>query len=986
MAADPTKSRIRTPIATYRVQFNRRFTFDQATALIDYFDELGISDWYASPFLKARPGSLHGYDVVHHSEFNPEIGSEKSFGSLAERLHDRGMGILMDVVPNHSAISDASNRWWYDVLENGPSSPYARYFDIDWHPPKVDLSNKVLLPILGEQYGRALENQEIQISFDAGTFTVNYTSILLPLAPRSWIAILEPARGSLRTLLDSSDSHLLELESIITALGHLPLRSETDPEKVKERQREKEIIKSRLAALAEASAEAREAIARSVKNLNGTRGNPTSFDCLEAVLAEQAYRLSFWRVAADEINYRRFFDVNDLAAIRVEEPEVFSAVHELVFRLLKKGWVNGLRIDHVDGLYDPLGYLLNLQQGCRLALRSGGSSPRGPGAGDVEERPCYVVVEKILGSDEKLRTEWPVHGTTGYEFLHLLNGLFVDSSRKDAFLKVYESFSGQSQKFEEVLVTCKKFIMLVSQSSELHVLAWQLDRISEQHRWSRDFTLETLRFALREVIASFPVYRSYIRTDQSLVSDDDRRNIFIAVRAAKRRNPATSPSVFDFIGSILLLEDPKGLDEAQKDERRNFVMRFQQLTGPVMAKGLEDTAFYRYYPLASLNEVGGNPQTFGVPLDEFHRKIEERSKAWPDGLSASSTHDTKRSEDVRARINVLSEVPEKWERSLIRWRTMNADKKSNLGGTVAPDANEEYLLYQTLVGAWPFGPEGAFGPMSASEHGEFVTRIQDYMAKALNEAKVHTSWINPNTEYERGVREFIDDVLKQGPDNKFLADFVQFHHSVARAGMFNSLSQTLVKIASPGIPDFYQGTELWDFTLVDPDNRHPVDFDGRRSLLRALRDQEAKEGAGKLADGLMRHSEDGRIKLFLISRALAFRKRNHDLFARGSYIPLSATGGRGNHVVAFARVLGEKIAVAVVGRFFRTLGVPSRPPVGSEVWGETFLPVYSGMNPSRYRDVLTNAEFSVIDRNGESGLPLAGVFGRMPVALLEGMG
>jgi (1->4)-alpha-D-glucan 1-alpha-D-glucosylmutase len=825
-------SRFRIPVATYRLQLNGALRFVDVQTLVPYFHRLGLTDLYTSPFLKARRGSLHGYDVIDHTSINPEIGSEEALASLAKELTHYGMGLIADVVPNHMGIDDEANRWWWDVLENGPSSPYAKFFDIDWAPPKQDLANKVLLPILGDQYGKILENGEIQLLFEGGAFVITYYEHRFPVAPRSSIAILEPACERVRAQLDADDPYLVELESIITSLRVLPTRTESDPERVRVRLREKEVAKRRLWELTEASETVRQTIDQTVAAINGRRGDPQSFNQLEALLAHQAYRLSYWRVATDEINYRRFFDINHLAAIRVEEPEVFEAVHGIILRLLGSGQVTGLRIDHPDGLFDPVQYFLDVQTACRRTLAPS-PAPAVERSEGTDGRACYLVVEKILVREERLRPDWAVHGTTGYEFLNLVNGLFIDAAAERQFHELYARVTGQPFRFGDIAYQSKKLILDSTMSGELHVLARRLDRISEQHRWSRDFTLFTLQEALAEVIACFPVYRTYIRAAMNMVGDEDRHYILSALRTAKRRNPAMSESIFDFIASVLLLQDPEGINESQRAERRDFVMRFQQFTGPVMAKGIEDTAFYRVYPLASLNEVGGNPERFGVAVETFHRQNAERQANWPFAMLTTSTHDTKRSEDVRARIGVLSEMPRDWERAMQRWQALNHDKKAEVDGTEVPDANEEYLFYQTLVGAWPLQP------MDEPAHEHFVARLEGYMEKALKEAKLHTSWINPQDAYDQAVKRFVREVLRPGADNRFLDDFRRFQNRVAQAGMWNSLSQTLLKITAPGVPDVYQGNELWEFSLVDPDNRQPVDFGTRARLLEELRQREA---------------------------------------------------------------------------------------------------------------------------------------------------
>ncbi|MBC7932121.1 MAG: malto-oligosyltrehalose synthase, partial [Rubrivivax sp.] len=554
----------------------------------------------------------------------------------------------------------------------------------------------------------------------------------------------------------------------------------------------------------------------------------------------------------------------------------------------------------------------------------------------------------------------------------LLNGVFVETTNAQAFHELYAEFTGERVRFSDLLYECKRLILDAAMSSELHVLARRLDRIAARHRYSRDFTRNSLQHALSEVIACFPVYRSYIRRSQPSVSPDDRLNINDAVRAAARRNPSQDPSIFDFIASLLLLKDPKRTSPAERAERRDFALRFQQLTSPVTAKGIEDTAFYRFHPLASLNEVGGEPAIFGTPIERFHRRNQDRQETWPHALSSTATHDTKRGEDTRARLNALSEMPEEWNRAVHRWREMNRARKEAVEGMEAPDANEEYLLYQTLVGTWPLLS------ISAAELGDYVRRIQEYMNKALKEAKLHTSWINPNDAYERAASEFVAAILDPAGGGGFLSDFVEFQRPFARAGLLNSLAQTLLKTTTPGVPDFYQGTELWSFTLVDPDNRRPVDYDLRRALLASMRDE---GDASQLVDNLLERPEDGRIKLYVTSRALNFRRAHGELFARGSYAALRAEGQRAEGVVAFARAREEETAIVVAGRFFTQLGVGSSGSLRlrAEGWGNTRLQLEELQGMGRFRDVFTGREFDARDGT----LSLSEILSPLPVALLE---
>lgn len=950
------------PSSTYRLQLNRQFTFAQALDEIDYLHGLGIGDCYLSPFLMAAPGSLHGYDVTNPARINPEIGTREEFERFAGRLKQRGIGILADVVPNHMCIDDPANQWWWDVLENGPSSPFAHYFDINWNPPKRDLVNKVLLPILGDQYGRILEDRQIAVFYERGGFLCRVYQKPLPLAPRSWDLVLEPAAQALKRQLGENHEQVLELESILTALSHLAPADETDPANIQQRQREKEIVRKRLAALVEASEAARAAIDASLGSINGVKGVPRSFDRLEELLARQSYRLSFWKVAADEINYRRFFDINQLAAIRVEDPEVFQAVHALLLELVGQGLIDGFRVDHSDGLRDPAEYFRRLQAACRAAQKT--------------SRRFYVVTEKILVGDERLHSDWEVEGTTGYDFLSLMNGLFVDRGRRRVFQRLYRSFTGESPEAEYLAYASKRLILQTTMSGELNVLAGKLDKISEQHRWSRDFTLSNLRHALRETIACFPIYRTYTTERDRHPNPADERYIQSAIVRAKHRNPSTDESIFDFLQRVLLLEEPEGLDEAQRAERREFVLSIQQFTGPVMAKGVEDTAFYRYFPLSSLNEVGGDPRRFGVSTATFHARNLGRRRAWPHALLATSTHDSKRSEDVRARIDVLSEIPGDWYRAIRLWHAVNPGRKAASVDGETPSAAEEYLFYQTLVGAWPLDP-----PDPGQLEG-LTARLRAYMRKALREAKIHSSWINPNQPYEEAVDRFVRASLDPSPANPFLKEFTPFLDRIKAAGMWNSLSQTLLKIASPGVPDFYQGAEIWDFSLVDPDNRRPVDYSLRATLFQRMRETQSR-GALPLVEEATAHPADGLIKLYVTSRALCFRKSHRDLLAKGSYLPLRTAGARQNHAIGFARALGRRMAIAVAGRFFMALGADKHTPAGEATWGDSALLLRRELSQGAWRDLFTQATIQTVPRNGKPALPLGEVFAHLPLALLE---
>ncbi len=991
-------TRRRVPSATYRLQFNAGFTFRDARALVSYLDALGITDCYASPVLQARAGSSHGYDICDHGRLNPELGGEADFDAFSDALRQRGMGLILDMVPNHMGIADAANGWWMDVLENGPSSIHARCFDIDWHPVNPDLDNKVLLPLLEDQYGRVLEAGKIRLAFENGAFFLRYYDIKLPVAPCTYPVILEGALAGVARMLSEEHEHLCELRSILTALRYLPPRGELPTDKIIERNREKEVIKRRLAALHEVSPEVRSALDTAVTALNGTVGDPRSFDALDQLIDRQAYRPAYWRVATEEINYRRFFDINELAAVRMETPEVFEAAHRILFELLAAGKATGLRIDHPDGLRDPAAYFRQLQEAFVFAHVRAGLPADYPADGlartvancfadALEQRrgcvtpwPLYVVAEKILSEGEALPPDWAVDGTTGYDFLNAVNGLFVDADGREAFDRIYQQFTRDPAEFRQRVNSAKKMIMLVSMASEINALAHELDRIAERNRRYRDFTLNSLTFVLREIIACLRVYRTYI-TGLDGVSPRDRQFLDAAVEEAKRRNPRTAEAIFDFVRDTLLLDNVSDFAECDRPRLVEWAMKFQQLTGPIMAKGVEDTVFYTYNRLVSLNEVGGSPDRYGVSPAAFHRQNAERLERWPHSLLATSTHDTKRGEDVRARLDVLSEMAAEWEAALGRWGRLNAPKKIVVEDQPAPDRNDEYLLYQILIGAWPAEP------LTAAVLASFRTRIADYMRKATKEAKVHTSWVNPNEEYDDAVQQFVARVLPDAADDPFLTDLLAFQQRVAFFGYFNSLAQVLLKLTCPGVPDFYQGSELWELSLVDPDNRRPVDYQRRRDMLNELQNRidAASDDLRPLAAELLANLPDGRIKLYLIYRALHFRREHESLFAHGAYTPLEASGPKRDHVCAFARSMGDEAVLVVVPRLVvRLTDGAQNPPMGPEVWETTRLALPPALAGRRWRNVFTGEIVAADDQEGASGLSLAAALGTFPVALLEG--
>lgn len=951
------------PHATYRLQFHHAYTFTDATRCAPYFQALGISHCYASPYLKARPGSLHGYDIIDHHALNPEIGSREDFERYSATLSAHRLGQILDIVPNHMGVMGSDNHWWLDVLENGQAAVHASFFDIHWQAVPGDGPGKLLLPILGAQYGVVLENGELVLTFDemAGSFSVTYYEHRFPIDPAAYPLLLGHDLARLEQRLGADHGDMLALQSLITAFRHLPGHWETDPPRQAERARDKDIHKEHLAELCRRSADIAWFVQENIKFFNGLPGDPPSFDVLDALLQAQPYRLAYWRVAADDINYRRFFDVNSLAGLATENAAVFAETHQLILDWVTTGKLAGLRIDHPDGLHNPRQYFERLQ----ACFASAGHAD--------EDKPLYLVVEKILESHERLPDDWPVHGTTGYEFANLTTGLLVDAAAEARMTRIYHGFIGEPIDFDELLYDCKKLIIRVTLASELNVLAQRLSRIAQADRRTRDFTLRGVQNALGEVVACFPVYRTYITPTQ--VSPEDRRHIDWAVAVAKKRSTMADTSIFDFIRAALLITVAEGRSEEFRRQVLEFAMKFQQYTGPVMAKGLEDTAFYRYHRLVALNEVGGDPRRFSVSVAAFHHANQERARRWPHTLLATSTHDSKRAEDVRARITVLTELHEDWQHHLRRWSRLNARQKQRVDNQPAPSRTDEYLLYQTLIGVWPWEeltPDGLT---------ELSGRIEAYMEKALREAKLYSSWINPNSDYEEATRRFVRALLADPAKNRFLADFLPLQRRVAFFGAFNSLAQCLWKLTAPGVPDLYQGTELWDLSLVDPDNRRPVDYARRAVLLSEVQGLERAQPAQ--VRELLTILADGRCKLYLIWRTLALRNAHPALFREGGYLPLTAQGAQAEHVCAYARTSPDTEAVIVTPRLYaRLLQGQETLPLGEAVWTDTRVLLPSAAS---YINIFTNETLTpqVEDaENGAASLPLATLCAHFPLALL----
>ncbi|WP_432725290.1 malto-oligosyltrehalose synthase [Variovorax sp. W6] len=960
------------PRATYRLQFHKGFGFEDAIRVLPYLAKLGVSHVYCSPIQRARPGSMHGYDVVAHAEINPELGGAEGFARFVDALKANGLGQLLDMVPNHMGVFGADNAWWMDVLENGPASLFAQHFDIDWQPLNAELAGKVLLPVLGGHYGEALDGGELVLCFEetAGSFAIRYFEHRFPLAPESYPAMLERALVRLGEA-DASG----RLASISTAFGRLPGRGVASVREQAERVRDKELLKARLAELARSQAAVAHAIGAAVAEFN--LASAEARDALHGLIEAQAYRLAHWRVAADEINYRRFFDINDLAGVRMERDEVFEATQSFALDLAASGVVDGLRIDHPDGLYDPADYFRKLQEG--YARRAGLVLPTHDAQGRPA-RPLYVVAEKIAAAHEEVPDSWHVHGTTGYRFANVANGVLVDTAGRNRVLHAWRRFTGETQDFASICREGRREVMRNALSSELNVLSGELLRIARADRGTRDYTLNALRRALAGVCACMTVYRTYIVDGPSA---QDGRFIDEAVAEAARRSGEADLSVFDFVRSALRGEAAAGASSALAERVRRFAMRFQQFSAPVAAKGVEDTAFYRYFPLSSLNEVGGEPDLFGIEVEQFHALSADRALRWPHTMLATSTHDNKRSEDVRNRIDVLSEMPDEWMRALARWHGKCRGTRAQLPGGEAPSRADEYLLYQTLLGTLPPGGLGV------DELPAYTERICQYMRKAAREAKVHTRWTQPDEDYESAVEHFVREILapaEDGEEGACLGDIRQLSDRLATIGAWNSLTLTLLKYGSPGVPDLYQGSELVALSLVDPDNRRPVDYVLRQRLLDELHAMAGEGDVAARAAAMAASPHDGRAKLWFIWRLLSLRREQPLLFRDGSYEPLVVEGPLSRHVVAFARRHGDQTVLVVAGRLFAAISrhdadaatAPMLPEPAK--WADTTIRLPTGLAAGTFRNLLAR---EVVSTAGDADrLRLSDAFARMPWAAL----
>ena len=884
----------RTPTSTYRLQLHAGFTFDDAERVADYLAQLGISHIYASPYMQAAPGSTHGYDIVDHQRVNAELGGEEAHQRFCSRLGERGLGQVLDIVPNHMSLVP-ENRYWWDVLENAASSRYAAYFDIDWNPAELRLRDKVLVPILGDQYGRVLSSGDLRVVRQDDRFLVQYADHVLPVAPRSMSVILSRAAD-----LASSDT----LHFLSESYARLPAPDSVERSVILTRHRDKTVLATLLLRTWREDHRVEQSIDRAIAELN------SNIDALDNFLNLQNYRLAYWRTADQELGYRRFFDVNTLVGLRVEREHVFTETHSLIAKWLKEGVLDGIRVDHPDGLRDPFHYFERLRK----------TAP-----------DAWIVAEKILEPGEHLRDPWPIQGTTGYDFLNQANGVLIDPDGLTEITKIYADFTGESTDYATICHEKKLSVMQEGLGSDVNRLTSLFVEICEGNRDRRDYTRTEIRRAIREVAACFPVYRTYVDAECLncvQITEEDEREIYKAVAGAKISRQDVEPGLFDFLADVLCLRS-RGKLEAE------FVMRFQQFTGPVMAKGVEDTALYCYNRLTGLNEVGSDPSRPGVSVDEFHTFCADTHRNRPLTMVTLSTHDTKRSEDVRARIAVLSEMAVRWRSALRRFSRTNAQFRSG----EFPDRNAEYLYYQTLIGAWPLTPD----------------RAAAYMLKAARESKQHTSWTAGNAEYEAALQSFIHGTLQHEP---FLQAAQEIVDRVMTPGRINSLAQTLLKHTAPGVPDQYQGTELWDLSLVDPDNRRPVDYDRRRALLAELPNLSCTDIAAKIPDP----GDDGLPKLFTIHRSLTLRRKHPEWFGPdATYTPLAAQGPKAANIISFLR--GENVTVIV----------PRLPLTANGNWPNTTVCLPEGF----WKSAFSEETFT-----GGGQLKLQAVFDSFPVALL----
>ncbi|MFH1926380.1 MAG: malto-oligosyltrehalose synthase [Chloroflexota bacterium] len=932
----------RIPTATYRLQLNHTFRFTDALKLVPYLKSLGISDLYLPPIFKARAGSLHGYDIVDPCRLNPELGTAEDFENLVQHLRQQGMGLLLDIVPNHMAASP-ENPWWMDFLENGATSPYANFFD-------TTPDEKVVLPILGSPVPQAIRDGSVTLSLEESGFSIRCNDTRLPLEIKSCRLILSHSLQLLERQFGTDSPEAKALCRIIHSLQSLPLPAGQRTGKAHAQYRKRQALKRDILRLLRASPALETAARESVAFFNSDEGKVY----LDELLGEQVYRLAFWRTGLREINYRRFFDVSDLVGVKVEDPTVFRRTHTLVMKLVCSGSVTGLRVDHVDGLAHPARYLTRLQ---RYATPEAVTASKTP--------PLYVVVEKILSDGEELPHSWRLFGTTGYDFLNQVNALFVDWNGLNQMDEIYRRFTGMKQDFNHTVYEKKRQVIENLFSAEMKALSSLLYQLARKDEPEAKFAAIELTEALTTVTACLPVYRTYIKT--SSVNPSDRHYLEEAFKQAHQYHSALSQSALSFLENLLFLQFPLNFPGERKNAWLEFIRCWQQLTGAVMAKGFEDTTLYCFNRLISLNDVGGNPASPGLSTDKFHHWNKRRRARWPHTMNATATHDTKRGEDTRARINVLSEIPQEWEDHLARWQKQNRVQKKKVEGIHVPEPNMEIFLYQTLLGAWP---------LSQEELPAFRERLRAYLIKAAREAKTFTSWLEPNQSYEEALLQFAQEILADTQRNTFLEDFLNFQEKIAFFGSLNSLGQLLIKVTAPGIPDFYQGTELWDLSLVDPDNRRPVDFQKRKRYLNELMQEETLSKSRLLAQ-LLKSWKDGRVKLYLTQKAMRFRSENATIFQYGEYLPIQVSPNMREHIYAFGRCHEKEWALTVVSRLTTKLVSADEFPLGP-VWGQSRLFLHRNA-PRNWRNILTGEEIDIKEGNG---LAVSEVLRTCPVALM----
>jgi (1->4)-alpha-D-glucan 1-alpha-D-glucosylmutase len=928
------------PRATYRVQLHKDFTFDDAAALAGYLADLGFSHLYASPIMAAKPGSTHGYDVTDHNRFNPELGGEAGFERLIAALDEHGLGLILDIVPNHVGIG-VDNAAWMDVLEWGPRSPHALDFDIDWKSSRRNLEGKVLLPVLGDQFGLVLERGEISLKLDAGNGRISawYFENRLPISPMDYAELLQPALES------ASGEGARRLANLVRDFELLREQPGSD-NAVRETAAS---LKQHLVEMLADQPDLIDTVNAALASFNGREGDRESWDRLGVLLERQSYRAAYWRVSSDEVNYRRFFDINELAGLRVERRELFDSMHRTTLRLVAENKVQGLRIDHIDGLFDPREYALRLQQ-----------------AAGKPDAPAYILLEKILAHYEELPGDWPVAGTTGYDTLNLVGGLFVDADSEKALSTIYRRYSGERKPFDEILYECKKLIVQNNLASEMGVLANAVQTLSASQWRSRDFSYAAIRKALEELVAYFPVYRTYL-DEEGRLSAADRRYIDWAVGLAKKNAGPSDPSIFDFIGRILSGELAAEGSPYSKPEVYRAAMRFQQLSGPAMAKGLEDTSFYRYFRLLVHNEVGGDPRRYAVSPAAFHKANALRLQQHPLDMIGGSTHDTKRGEDARARIACISGMSTEWASRVRAWSRSNRRLVAEVGAEPAPDFNHQYYFYQTLIGAWPAGQSID----DAAGLATLAGRVEGAMLKAVREGKYRSSWTQPNEAYEQALGRFVKGALTPGAGNLFLADFQRFVGNIAWLGALTSLSQTLLRLTMPGVPDIYRGSELWELSMVDPDNRRPVDYADARAKAASL-----KELSGAAVGELVAGWQDGRVKLHLIRQVLRLRREQPVLFSSGSYEAIPASGVHADQLLAFRRAAGSAELIVLAPRLWPQLaGDEQSAKAAAAGWTDTAIALPAG----RYLNVLTG---SSVEAQADQPLALAALLAEFPVGLL----